>query len=134
MYTSLTTAEFEKSLTRKGIIATKHLADTLNECYADFWRREPQAILDSINGNIDLTMQRFLANSELGAAVNAQLEKTDISIRVIVQLPTGYGFDGTQFTYTEPVVVVPEPQPEPTTEPQPEPTPTPEPEPEPLPE
>ena len=103
MDTSLTTAEFEKSLTRKGIIATKHLADTLNECYADFWRREPQAILDSINGNIDLTMQRFLANSELGAAVNSQLAKTDVASRVIVAMPIGYSFNGTEFIYTAPI-------------------------------
>jgi hypothetical protein len=102
MDTSLTTAEFEKSLTRKGIIATKHLADTLNECYADFWRREPQAILDSINGNLAATLERFAANSELGAAVNAQLSKTDVTSRVIVAMPIGYGFADGQFVYTSP--------------------------------
>ena len=104
MDTSLTTVEFEKGLTRKGIIATKHLADTLNECYADFWRREPQAILDSINGNLAATLERFAANSELGAAVNSQLAKTDVASRVIVAMPTGYGFNGTEFIYTAPIV------------------------------
>jgi hypothetical protein len=103
MDTSLTTAEFEKGLTRKGIIATKHLADTLNECYADFWRREPQEILDSINGNLAATLERFAANSELGAAVNSQLAKTDITSRVIVEMPTGYSFNGTEFIYTAPI-------------------------------
>jgi hypothetical protein len=102
MDTSLTTAEFEKSLTRKGIIATKHLADTLNECYAEFWRREPQTILDSINGNLAATLERFAANSELGAAVNSQLAKTDIATRVIVAMPIGYSFNGTEFIYTAP--------------------------------
>jgi len=104
MDTSLTTSEFEKGLTRKGIIATKHLADTLNECYADFWRRDKQVILDSINGNLAATLERFAANSELGAAVNAQLEKTDIISRVIVSMPTGYGFADGKFVYTAPIV------------------------------
>jgi hypothetical protein len=102
MDTSLTTAEFEKGLTRKGIIATKHLADTLNECYAEFWNREPQAILDSINGNLAATLERFAANSELGLAVNSQLAKTDITSRVIVAMPIGYSFNGTEFSYTAP--------------------------------
>ena len=105
MDTSLTTAEFEKGLTRKGIIATKHLADTLNECYADFWRRDKQVILDSINGNLAATLERFAANSQLGAAVNAQLEKTDVTSRVIVTMPTGYGFEDGKFVFfaAEPV-------------------------------
>ena len=102
MDTSLTTAEFEKGLTRKGIIATKHLADTLNECYSDFWRRDKQTILDSINGNLAATLERFSANSQLGAAVNSQLEKTDVASRVIVAMPTGYGFKDGQFVYTAP--------------------------------
>ena len=103
MDTSLTTAEFEKALTRKGIIATKHLADTLNECYAEFWRREPQAILDSINGNLAATLERFGANKVLGAAVNSQLANTDIATRVIVAMPTGYSFNGTEFIYISPI-------------------------------
>jgi hypothetical protein len=104
MDTSLTTAEFEKGLTRKGIIATKHLADTLNECYAEFWQRDKQTILDSINGNLVATLERFAANSQLGAAVNSQLEKTDIATRVILTMPTGYSFNGTEFIYTAPIV------------------------------
>ena len=108
MDTSLTTSEFEKGLTRKGIIATKHLADTLNECYAEFWQRDKQTILDSMNENLALTLERFAANSQLGAAVNSQLEKTDVTTRVIVSMPTGYGFVDGQFVYT-----APEPEPEP---------------------
>lgn len=111
MDTSLTTAEFEKGLTRKGIIATKHLADTLNECYADFWNRDKQVILDSINGNLAATLERFGANSVIGYAVNSQLANTDIATRVIVQLPTGYGFADGQFVYTSPA-----PAPEPVLE------------------
>ena len=117
MDTSLTTAEFEKSLTRKGIIATKHLADTLNECYAEFWNRDKQTILDSMNGNLAATLERFAANTELGDAANLQLAKTDITTRVIVAMPTGYGFNGTEFIYNAPVPVsVSEPAPEPVLE------------------
>jgi len=104
MDTSLTTSEFEKGLTRKGIIATKHLADTLNECYAEFWHRDKQVILDSINGNLAATLERFAANSELGAAVNSQLEKTDVTSRVIVSMPIGYKFADGKFVYTAPIV------------------------------
>ena len=105
MDTSFTTSEFEKGLTRKGIIATKHLADTLNECYTEFWQRDKQTILDSINGNLAATIERFSANSQLGAAVNSQLEKTDIATRVIVSMPTGYGFEDGKFVFVaaEPV-------------------------------
>ena len=103
MDTTLTTAEFEKSLTRKGIIAAKHLADTLNECYRDFYNRDPQVILDSINSNLAVTLERFAANSELGAAVNTQLAKTDITSRVIVAMPIGYSYNGTEFIYTAPI-------------------------------
>lgn len=116
MDTSLTTAEFEKSLTRKGIIATKHLADTLNECYAEFWNRDKQTILDSINSNLAVTLDRFAANSALGTALNSQLAKTDVTTRVIVNMPEGYAFENGKFIYTAPVVIVEEP----ITEPQPE--------------
>jgi hypothetical protein len=57
-----------------------------------------------MNANIELTMQRFIENSELGAAVNTQQAKTDIGTRVIVAMPTGYGFADGQFVYTAPIV------------------------------
>jgi hypothetical protein len=47
-------------------------------------------------------MQRFKANSELGAAVNLQLEKTDVTTRVIVNMPAGYVFENGAFAYAEP--------------------------------
>ena len=102
MLEQLTPTEYNRELTQRAIKAVYHLASTMNECYALFWSREPQVIIDSMNANIDLTMQRFLANSELGAAVNAQLAKTDIGTRVIVAMPIGYGFNGTEFIYTSP--------------------------------
>jgi hypothetical protein len=47
-------------------------------------------------------MQRFKANSELGAAVNLQLEKTDVLTRVIVSMPEGYVFENGAFAYVAP--------------------------------
>jgi hypothetical protein len=112
MLEQLTPTEYNRELTQRAIKAVHHLASTMNECYALFWNREPQAIVDSMNANIALTLERFVANSELGAAVNAQLAKTDIATRVIVAMPTGYGFVDGQFGYTAPVVSKPEPEPE----------------------
>ena len=111
MLEQITPTEYNRELTQRAIKAVHHLASTMNECYALFYARNTQVILDSMNANIELTMQRFIANSELGAAVNAQLAKTDITSRVIVQLPTGYGFADGQFVYTSPVVPEPEPEP-----------------------
>jgi predicted Co/Zn/Cd cation transporter (cation efflux family) len=60
-------------------------------------------IIDSMNANLALTLERFGANSVIGYAVNSQLANTDISTRVIVAMPTGYSFNGTEFIYTAPI-------------------------------
>jgi hypothetical protein len=104
MNTQLTTEEFEKQLTRKAIKGVRHAAIVLNECYRLFWNRPTQVILDSMNGNLVETLQRFQANSTMGAALNAQLENTDVTERVILAIPEGYSFDGTQFIYTPPTI------------------------------
>jgi len=109
MIENLTPAEFNRELTVRAVKAAYHLAITMNECYWLFWSRNTQVILDSMNENIALTMERFNANSELGAAVNSQLAKTDIGTRVIVTMPDGYGFSDGAFTYTAPVIPEPEP-------------------------
>jgi hypothetical protein len=103
MLEQLTPTEYNRELTQRAIKAVHHLASTMNECYALFYNREPQTIVDSMNANIALTLERFGANSELGAAVNSQLAKTDITSRVIVAMPTGYSFNGTEFIYTAPI-------------------------------
>ena len=103
MLEQLTPTEYNRELTQRAIKAVHHLASTMNECYFLFYARNTQVILDSMNANIDLTMQRFIANSELGAAVNSQLAKTDVATRVIVAMPIGYSFNGTEFIYTAPI-------------------------------
>jgi hypothetical protein len=117
MIEKLTPTEHNRELALRVVKAVNHLAITMNECYHLFWNREKQEILDSLNANLELNMQRFLANSELGAAVNTQLEKTDVTTRVIVNMPAGYVFENGVFAYIEPqlepeVIVEPEPTPE----------------------
>jgi hypothetical protein len=131
MIEKLTPTEYNRELALRALKAVNHLAVTMNECYNLFWNRDKQEILDSLNANLELTMQRFLANSELGAAVNTQLEKTDVATRVIVNMPAGYFFENGVFAYIEPQ---PEPEPEPEPEQQPEPELQPEPQFEPQPE
>ena len=114
MIEKLTPTEHNRELALRVVKAVNHLAITMNECYHLFWNRDKQEILESLNANLELNMQRFLANSELGAAVNTQLEKTDVLTRVIVNMPEGYIFENGVFAYTEPqlepeVIVEPEP-------------------------
>ena len=102
MIEPITPAQFENELAIRQAKAARHYAITQNECYWLFWNRSVQDILDSMNANVALTMERFLANTSLGGAVNDQLEKTPYVERCITAMPSGYGFDGQQFTYTTP--------------------------------
>jgi len=106
MIESLTPTQYNRELAIIQTKAARHYVITQNECYHKFWNRDPQVILDSINSNIPLTLERFQGNTELGMAVNKELEKTDIVERCIVTMPQGYSFDGTIFKYDTPVVVV----------------------------
>ena len=102
MIEKLTSTEHNRELALRVVKAVNHLAVTMNECYYLFWNRDKQEILDSLNANLELTIQRFVANSELGVAVNLQLEKTDVLTRVIVNMPEGYVFENGVFAYIEP--------------------------------
>jgi hypothetical protein len=102
MIEKLTPTEYNRELALRALKAVNYLAVTMNECYHLFWNRDKQEILDSLNANLELNMQRFLANSELGAAVNTQLEKTDVTTRVIINMPAGYVFENGAFAYVAP--------------------------------
>jgi hypothetical protein len=102
MIEKLTPTEHNRELALRVLKAVNHLAVTMNECHHLFWNRHKQEILDSLNANLELTLQRFKANSELGAAVNLQLEKTDVLTRVIVNMPEGYVFENGAFAYVAP--------------------------------
>jgi len=62
-----------------------------------------------LNENIVLTMARFNENTLLGNALNHALDQAGETVRVIVTMPDGYGFNGTVFTYTPPIIPEPEP-------------------------
>lgn len=109
MIEPLTPIELNRELALKQAKAARHYALTQVECYQAFWGRDPQEIVTSLNANVPLTLSRFVGNTELGMAINAQLEKTDFPERCIVEMPAGYAFDGVAFSYTAP----PEPEPEP---------------------
>jgi hypothetical protein len=106
MIEKLTPTEYNRELALRALKAVNHLAVTMNECYHLFWNRDKQDVVDSLNANLELNMQRFLANSELGAAVNTQLEKTDVLTRVIVNMPEGYVFENGAFAYIEPTLEI----------------------------
>jgi hypothetical protein len=106
MIEKLTHTEYNRELALRALKAVNHLAITMNECYHLFWTRDKQEILESLNANLELTMQRFKANSELGAALNLQLEKTDVATRVIVNMPEGYVFENGAFAYVAPKLEV----------------------------
>ena len=103
MIEPLTTREFENQLAIKQARAAVHYAITQNECYRDFWNREPQIIVDSLNENLPLTLERFSGNTALGEAVNTQLAHTSYAERCVVVMPEGYAFNGTAFSYVEPL-------------------------------
>ena len=102
MIEPLTPREFANELAKTQAKAAYHYAITQNQCYRDFWNREPQEIIDSLNENVPLTLERFNGNTTLGNAINDQLSHTDYTTRCIVVMPSGYAFNGTEFTYTAP--------------------------------
>ena len=113
MIEPLTPAQYNRELTIRAVKATMHNANTLNECYQKFWQRDPSEIVASLNENVPQSMARFQENSALGTALNTALEHAGETLRVIVTMPDGYGFNGTAFTYTAPIIEE-EPEPEPT--------------------
>lgn len=102
MIEPITPAQFANNLTLIALDAVKHLAITLNECYRKFWSRDTAVILDALNANIPLSLERFYANTALGSELNAQLEAAGESLRVIIVMPEGYAFAEGQFTFTAP--------------------------------
>jgi hypothetical protein len=107
MIEPLTPSQYFRELTLRGLKATLHHAQTLNECYNLFW--SSPNVLEMLNENIALTMARFTENTLLGTALNHALEQAGETVRVIVTMPDGYAFNGTAFTYTPPIIPEPEP-------------------------
>lgn len=107
----LTYAQQNREFSLKVLKAVRHLVITMNEVYRDFWNRDPQKIVDSLNENIPLSLERFTSNTVLGTVGNDRMAAAGQSERVAVTMPEGFSFDTTNnlFVYTAPVVVEPEP-------------------------
>jgi hypothetical protein len=119
MIEPLTYKEQNREYSLKVLKAVRHLMLTMNEAYRDFWNRDPQQIVDSLNEDVDLALERFHSNTMLGVVLNNRAAAAGLTDHVTVSMPDGYSFDGAAFAYTAPVIPEPEPQPEPTPEPEP---------------
>jgi hypothetical protein len=112
MIEPLTYKEQNRELSLKVLKAVRHLMLTMNEAYRDFWNREPQQIVDSLNEDVDLALERFHSNTMLGIVLNDRATVAGLTDQVHVVMPDGYLFDSNSriFSYTAPVIVQPEPE------------------------
>lgn len=119
MIEPLTYKEQNREYSLKVLKAVRHLMLTMNEAYRDFWNRDPQQIVDSLNEDVDLALERFHSNTMLGVVLNDRAIAAGLTDHVTVSMPEGYSFDNEMrtFAYTSPVV---EPEPEAVIEPNPE--------------
>jgi hypothetical protein len=107
----LTYKEQNRDFSLKVLKAVRHLALTMNDVYRDFWSRDPQQIVDSLNADLQLSLQRFNSNTLIGNMVNDRMAAAGQSERVTVTMPEGFSFDteNSVFVYTVPVAIEPEP-------------------------
>lgn len=107
----LTYKEQNRDFSLKVLRAMRHLAITMNQVYKDFWNRDPQQIVESLNADLQLSLQRFESNTIIGNVVNDRMAAAGQIERVSVTMPEGFSFDEGYgiFVYTAPIV---EPQPE----------------------
>lgn len=112
--------EQDREFTLKALKAVRHTILVMNEVYRDFWGRDPQQIVETMNSNVPLYLERFESNTILGIVLNDRASVAGIPDRMHITMPEGYSFDSTTntFSYSAPVIVVPEP--EPSVEPAPE--------------
>ena len=106
--------EQDREFTLKALKAVRHVILVMNEVYRDFWGRNPQQIVETMNANVALYLERFESNTILGIVLNDRAEAAGLSDRMHITMPEGYSFDSATntFNYTAPVVVLPDPEPE----------------------
>lgn len=103
--------EQDRDFTLKALKAVRHTILVLNEVYRDFWSRDPQQIVATMNSDVDLYRQRLHTNTMLGIALNNSAAAAGVGDRVNVTMPEGYRFnsDTNTFAYNN-VVITPEPE------------------------
>jgi hypothetical protein len=109
MIEPLTYKEQNREYSLKAVKAMRHVMIVMNEVYRDFWNRDPQLIVDSLNEDVDLAIERFYSNTTLGNVLNDRADAAKIAERVCVTMPEGYSYDSVTrtFSYTAPVVEEP---------------------------
>lgn len=110
MIEPLTYKEQNREYSLKVLKAVRHLMLTMNEAYRDFWNREPQLIIDSLNEDVDLALERFHSNTMLGVVLNDRAGAAGLTDRVHISMPEGYNFNDETNTFGYSVPVVPEPE------------------------
>jgi hypothetical protein len=114
MIEPLTYKEQNREYSLKAVKAMRHVMIVMNEVYRDFWNRDPQLIVDSLNEDVDLAIERFYSNTTLGNVLNDRADAAKIAERVCVTMPEGYKFDDNTrlFSYATPIVIVQTEEPE----------------------
>lgn len=107
MIEPLTYKEQNREYSLKAVKAMRHVMIVMNEVYRDFWNRDPQLIVDSLNEDVDLAIERFYSNTTLGNVLNDRAVLAKLSERVSVTMPEGYSYDSVTrlFSYTAPIVI-----------------------------
>jgi hypothetical protein len=104
--------EQDREFTLKALKAVRHTILVMNEVYRDFWGRDPQQIVETMNASVDLYLERFHSNTMLGIVLNDRATAAGISDRMRVTMPENYSYDSESrtFSYSVPVVIEPEPE------------------------
>jgi hypothetical protein len=91
-----------------GARAIKHVILTFRDIYHTFWNRDPPQIVETMNSNVALYLERFSENTAIGNFMNARAEKLGFIERIPTKMPDGYFFDSDsmQFSYTAPFVEI----------------------------
>lgn len=82
--------------------AIHKLIVSFKQIYKNFWSRDPQTIVDTMNQDVPLYLARFEENTAIGNFHNERAELLGITERIPVTMPDGYSFNGQIFVYTEP--------------------------------
>ena len=57
--------EQDRELTLKALKAVRHVILVMNEVYRDFWGRDPQQLVETMNANVPLYLALFESNTIL---------------------------------------------------------------------
>jgi len=90
-----------------GAIAAHHLAVTIKAGHEGVYNRPIETILADLNADVAKAAQIMQLSEQASLAVNALLDAVNddrFPTRAPTTMPTGFAFDGSQFTFTPPVI------------------------------